>query len=369
MTEYRTCEEKEHRSAIELSKSVFKENMEEQFPLLLGKTNLERMFVCVKDKEVVSLVNYYPAHVKLNESHITVGSIGSVCTHQNFRGQKMASTLLILAENQMLKEQIRIAIISGEGGIYHKMGATVVGDVDAFILNKSSVEAFSHYSLLEYQEKYLKELLSIYNQETIRFVRSESEFSLLILGQTYPDTFATYPNLLIFENETLVAYIIFEMKNNLKSLLVKEYGGSRQAIVETIPLILKKYNKNKLTILATPEDEIHEMLKKHKVHKTDQHASFKIIDFLGLISDLKPYFLSKFDEEFLNQIKIKIEETKYVFTFENEKFIINDIHELNKLIFGPNKNIIKQVSSFTLKLFLKEVFPIPFVWTHNLNYQ
>jgi hypothetical protein len=78
--ELHPCQLSERQSAIALARSVFKPNMGEQFLSLFSERNLAHMFVAVENGEVVSMVNYYPATVKIYMSDVTTASVGAVCT-------------------------------------------------------------------------------------------------------------------------------------------------------------------------------------------------------------------------------------------------------------------------------------------------
>ena len=46
-----------------------------------------------------------------------------------------------------------------------------------------------------------------------------------------------------------------------------------------------------------------------------------------------------------------------------------DIYQLNQLILGPSNEMIDLAIDGQLSKILAKLFPIPFVWVNNLNYQ
>jgi predicted acetyltransferase len=367
MLELRSCLKSEHKSALNLSIKTFKGNMAEQFQLLLGEQNTDRIFVASDDGQVVSMVNYYPATVRLNNFTTKVGSIGSVCTNENYRKQSLASRLLVLVEKKMLEENIRIAIISGD--IYNRFGSKKVGNVVARIVNRNSLKDKKNIELLEYSDQYFDEIYNIYQKEALCFLRTKDEFELLLKSQTYPDTFADYPIILVFSNHQLMGYIIVNRTFGKRTLLVKEYVGNREAIVDAIPVILKQYKKFNLTILADPSDSINLYLESVPSQMTDLYASLKIVDFLGLMMDLKPYIDYKLSDDEIQKFRYGFEDNHYFFQCQESSKLVLDIYQLNQLILGPSVEIIDLALDEELAKILSKLFPIPFVWVNNLNYQ
>jgi len=369
MLKYGPCSKQLHRNAIQLSKKIFKENMDKQFRLLFDDSNRKHMFISTDENKVVSMVNYYRSTVQIHGARTNVASIGSVCTLEEYRHQSIASTLLKMAEKKMLSEEVSVAIISGDGGLYRQFGSDIVGDMVGYIITRNDIPKSDDLTIRPFHESLLEEVMALYVNEPIRFLRSLSEFKSLILGQTYPDTFADYPFYLVYNKGKLISYIIFSRAFGKRTLLVKEFGGSRSGLAQAFGMLLIELKKISMTIVCSPQDELNEYLKMKTPQKTDLHASIKIVNPMRLYFDLMPYFKLKCKNEVLSQLGFSAVQDKYKFQYKNEQPLYLDVHTLNKLFFGPNKNIIKKVKSESFKNVLNELFPIPFVWVNNLNYQ
>lgn len=369
MLEFRSCRKEERRSAIQLSVKTFKPNMEEQFQLLLGEGNVDHMFVAIEDGNVVSMVNDYNTFVQLGSSRIKVTSIGSVCTEELYKHRGIASQLIQLADHKMKEEQIRIAIISGAGGIYAKYGANEVGDMIGFRVTRNHIQrGMTNTSFRPFQQDDLHKMFEIYQKESIKFERTWNEFQLLFQGQTSPDSYADYPTYLLLEEGDIKAYVIFQRDFGRRTLRVKEFAGNRFLIRQMLTELLITMKKTSATIVMTPSDPLAGMMKQIPSQKTHLHASLKIVDFKGLMNDLNPYLNEKLGEESLEFVFEDFQDHFHI-QWRNEVFSISNIFELNRLVFGPNQDLISQVTSRPFQNELKKIFPIPFVWVNNLNYQ
>lgn len=371
MMEFRSCRLNERRQAIELSKTIFKPNMEEQFLCLLGENNIQRMFIASEDNNVVSMVNFYPTTIQVHQAKITTGSIGSVATLPEYRGKKIASKLLQMAEEKMLSEAITLMIISGQGGLYLGIGADYAGNATEWFAEYGHISKTTKITLKKYDDSFFPKINGIYQQENIRYLRDENEFRLLIKGQTYPDSFATYPFEMIFRDGILVAYVILQLETDEErfDLGIKEYGGDRLAIVSAFDLLLECYNKKVMHFATDPHDEIEQYLGGCEKKAIHQFTSFKIINFSRFMDELKPYWETLMPES-KNMIKWSETNGKYIIYWGEEQLQVDNILLLTRLIFGYDQKLNIDYSQCPMiKAFVDRIFPIPFAWTHNINYQ
>jgi len=362
MLEFRTLFPEAYDSAIRLASTTFNENMLDEFTLLLGKTNQKRMFVAVSGTAVKAMVNYYPATIRIGQARIKVGSIGSVCTDPLYRQQNIASKLLKMAEMAMLKEKIRFEIISGEGSLYSRFGATRVGNVTGYQIGKDAQVPNNKIKIKTYAGKDFPELKRLYESEPNRYLRKDQEFKALIRGQTYPGTTATCHLEMLEDDNRIVAYVFLKRPYEKDEILIREFGGDRTAIFASLPGLLAKHQKSVLLLPVDAFDPINALLGDYPHQSTDQHASFKVIDWNGFFSDLQALDgFAGIGVDFLNG--------KPLLTIGNKLLELADIHELHRLVFGPADKVLAKVDDPDLKAQLTSIFPLPFVWTNNLNYQ
>lgn len=370
--ELRSCRPEDRRKAIALSRSVFKDNMEEQFLCLLGEGNRDRMFLAVDGEEVVSMVNYYPASAQIGPAVVKTASVGSVCTKSEYRGQKLASRLLAMAARKMLSENVHVVIISGQGGIYSAFGAEFAGNAtEWFVPQGTFSSASSRVSLAEYTPADLPAVKLAYETETVRFLRGQEEFDRLIRGQTYPDLHTRYPFELILSGGKVAAYAILDLSDDETddTLGIKEFAGDRIALTDAFDLLLKKFGRRRMHFATDPHDPLEKLLTGCESRPIHQYASLKILDFPGFMRALRPYWETLVPES-AEQVSWEERDGFYAIRLGPETLVLDDGVKLTRLVFGfPEPAGIDFSGCPELGKWAAKVFPIPFPWTHNLNYQ
>ena len=365
--EFRPCTASDRLSAIALSRSVFKPNMGEQFLALFGENNMKHMFVAVDGGRVVSMVNYYPATVSVHGARITTGSVGSVCTLPEYRGQKIASKLLSMAGDQMRFEGITVMIISGHGNLYTAYGADYAGYATEWFVPRGMIPANPEIVIAPFHEADWPAMIRIYETEPVRFLRNPSEFQTLFRGQTYPDEHKTYPTEWVLRNGKVVAYVILDFSDDPEddTLGIKEYAGDRVALSEAFDQLLEKYHRRRMHFAVDPHDPLMKIVAGGECRPIHQYASLKILDFPALMEQLKPYWAREMPEA---ATALRYEQLlgTYRFQWGSDLLDFPDEIALTRYLFG-HPEVPKDESVLGRRL--GQIFPIPFPWTHNLNYQ
>lgn len=365
--ELRSCRPEERLDAIRLSRSVFKENMAEQFLALFAPGNVERMLVAVDGGKVVSMVNYYPGPVRIGRATIRVASIGSVCTDPAYRGRGLAGSLLRLAEGKMLAEKVHVVVISGGGGIYSAFGAEQAGHMVEVSIPAERLAPSDGVQVRPYAPSDFNALRRLHAQDAVRFVRQAREFKLLLEGQTYPDTYADYPVRMVLKDGVPIAYAILVVDKGNDEVGIKEMAGDRAALLAAFPLFLKEFARARIHYAAAPEDRILSTAAEEAKKAIHQFASLKIIDFPGCMDALRPYFRTLVGKA-ADDLRFADEDGIATIRGCGGFLRVADPRELAKIVFGQAGAYPSEATG-RLAETLSRIFPVPFPWTHSINYQ
>lgn len=353
--ELRQAKKGEETKVSDLAVRIFKPNMKEQFIRLFHEQNIKHIFVAMDNQHLVSALNYYKTDIQSNRGLFKVASIGAVCTLEAYRGQGITSSLLSMAEEVMLEENIDFCIISGRRGLYQRFGARDVGAIDRYTYSPSS-KIQKTCEIRSFQESDEDVMYAIYEQEPIRYLRTRDEFHDLLIAQTYPDSYQTYPIYVIEKDNRVQAYVILIDHHEKKELGIKEYAGNRKLILEVLPELMKQHQKTSIDFMTFYEDDV-----KHHIgvspERISQQATLKIIDHTSFYNKLNAWIQK-------HQKAIKFNENNRL-TILNQSYTMTD-EMILKLIFSGE--IPKELSSKEAEI-LKHVFPIDLPWSHNLNYQ
>ena len=349
----RSANKDESRKIIDLAVKIFKPNMGEQFIRLFSPDNHQHQMVCEEEGKIIAAVNYYLTHVDSSIGKLNVASIGAVCTEEAYRGQGISSRLLQLAQIQMKKEQVDFCIISGDGHLYRRFGAQDVGAMHRYVI-ESFIPTELHDARLF--SGHPSELYPIYHKETIKYQRTLNEFEDLYKGQTYPDSYQTYPVHVIYKQNMLIAYVILINHPRANHLRIKEFAGDRTAIYQSLPTLMQTYKKKGIELVASITDPIRYVIQKSPERIT-QHATLKIIDHQHFFKTLNAYLLKH-----SHRISFQASGEDTILSMDQKQYILTH-DQSHSLIFS---GLIPDMIDRELP---SDIFPIELPWSHNLNYQ
>lgn len=371
----RSAKPEEFERVISLINKVFRDlrghkpTMQQEFPLLLNKDNIENMIVISKDNKIVSAVNYVIQDITVQGNYIKVAAIGAVCTDPDYEGNKYASTALDYVEDKMLKDGVDMVSISGIRTLYTRRKCSLVKNFNKYITYPKDKDI--NLEIKEYDKSYLNEIIKIYNQNSTRFLRTKEQFETLLESATIPWGNFTYKKLVVFRENKVIGYIILRIIDDetLKGEIREIYIDSRYNY-EVVQYIANKYNLEYVIQNVHIKDFINQpnLFDEKKLSYLD--GSIKIINYENLCKNLYGYFNQYVDTDFLNEIKFRTTDNKYIIKYKDEILVIDDIDKLNKLFLEGSDVIKSELKNLNnINKFVNSVFPINFVWTSNLNYQ
>lgn len=438
---------------LELINKTFRINrgceptMEQEFPLLLTKTNVDNMRIIEKNGEPVSCVNFMKRNVLIQGAEVLTASIGAVCTSDEYRGRGYSSLILNDVESKMEMDGVHVALVSGTRSLYQRRGFTLTKNFIKYEILPENIEL--KFELEEFHDNNLIEVARLFNLNSTRYVRSMDDFQKLINSALFPWGNISYRKYFIMTDGIESGYILIKLIH--KKIEVTSGGNSRhEDLKEGVELALKKeklgvvveasgradYIENGLKYIAyenglkSIEYKVHIKDRINYLHKFDhrelayQEGAVKIMNFVGFMEKLRPYFANYVTSDILNEIKFEVvcdqrvmknsteiipsesrekeQEEKndknedkglkdfkfnvteeildhievmesgnvYRIIYKDEMLEVNDIWTLNKLVFEGGSHLKLNFSgNKQLESFIGKVFPIPFIYTANLNYQ
>ncbi len=343
------------KAAVRLACHIFEKPMDKRFPALFDKANKNHVFVAKDNNAVVAMAAYLPGKITYGNTIITVASLGSVCTKKSYRGKNIATRLLQMAEAKMTDKATELMIISGDGPLYELLGATRFGNNIGCILEAQDVFN-EHINIRKGSIKDIDALMALYGKEIPRFIRTKPVFEQLLKGQMHPIDDDVYPLDIITVNDVPRAYVQCEKKADGDYMLVEEFAGDRKILAGTLPAIARKHGKKHIIVPFDAQDGLREEISDDSCKRTDQHASIKMLRPVSFIEKMNQLFITE------GLLPVQFRKKNETFFFETRKKSITfaDYHDVHRFVFG----------NLEAKLYpgWEDYFPIPFVWTNNLNY-
>lgn len=347
----------------------YKPSMRLQFPLLLGKENLDNIRVIMEDGKPAAVVCFYMSSILVEGARIKTASVGSVCTDKNFRNRKYASMLLDDAEGLMKKKDVDLALVSGDRGLYLRSGYSKVKN--SYELNIYPEKA-GFKDFIEFNDNNIIDLACIYNRESVRFYRTIDEFNKLYCGSTVPWNNYTYKTYIVKDGDINCGYIVLKVINEDNPYgEVIEFSGDRRKVINSLKQIAYYYGLSHINLYFSYKDNIINLQEvKSKCNVIEMPGTLKILNFVHFMNSMLPYFNQYIDDDMMRNISFSISNNKYLIKIKDEVLVIDDINKLDNLVFsingceGLNLNDKPLIGEF-----IHNVFPIPFVWVDNLNFQ
>ncbi len=377
----------------ELANTVFRgeredalKTMFQEYPDLYHVSNAENVRIILENGKPVSNVNFLPQTLSIFGSRIKAATLGGVCTLKEYRGRGYGTMLLNDCIEQMKKKGISVLHISGDRFMYRNAGSLPAGKVNIYTIAPGDAEKLYYDGLVTEEftadcTERLKAAAKLYRTENVRYIRSFDRFRQLIASTKFVDRpTKSKKSLLIREGSRYAAYITLIIRQNDEGgteASIVDWAGSRKAILGAAKLIVEKYRLNALTgYFLEYEEEVRDIcLEKSIPLKTRRFpGTIKIIDFKGFMEALCPYFAEIYEPDFVDRLEFSVEDGQACIRFGNASVVVPDLQQLNDLVFGCDENtdkaenaLIRNGDATELLKFMGEVFPIPFVYTANLN--
>lgn len=333
--------------------------MEKEFPLLLSYKNRENMRIMKEEQKIISVVNFLSRKILIEGTPISAGSIGAVCTHPNYRGRGYSSKVLKDVENRMKEIGVNLCLISSTRSLYKNWGASEVKNCRRYKIFAGLLTL--KFIVREYREEDILPIKKIYNFQGTRYLRLGRDFETLIDSGAFPFGDTSYKRYVLEDKDGLRGYII--LKKIPERIVVKEAVGDKSEIFDALALLGDQLGVDKIDYIL-PHGEVAPT--GYLGEEEYLSGVLKIIDFVGLMEELKPYFKQYLPDEEVDFLKVEEADGKYKLILGAEKLEIQSHKKLLELIFEKKED---KKNKGKLEKFIDTVFPLPFPWTENLNYQ
>ncbi len=319
----RTPREDEAQLCAELAYQVFFASRFPDFlsgastwPMVLREGALRDTFAMFDGDKPVSLIHRFERDAIIHGCKLRIGFVGFVCTHPNYRGRGLASTILAATMNKFREDDVDFVCISGDRAMYRRAGARPVGGRREFIVNPENAEKLSKYVPEITTRKATIEdaalLASIYDQESVRFIRPLSDYEIVLkyrhcVGQ--PCEF-----IIAGDGVKAKAYLLvtaLQTQEGKSFRTVFEYAGERYFVLGAIHQLARE---TELKVRVEGDDLLGEVLTKIGIEGTPvrKPGTIAVPDFARTMRKLIPFFASRLPTGLVQTLD---------FAFGNERYV------------------------------------------------
>ncbi len=359
----------EYEKTLALGQSIFRgANLARDYSLEWNPGNCENLRIILIDGEPIAHVGFSQREASILGNRVTIGLIGGVCCHPDYRNRGFASACFQDAMAQLTRRGVTLMPVSGRRSLYFRHHCACAGVRYQATIPRDRLQARppDGVSIRPYSREMLDALLRIYQLEPIRYIRSKDVFATLMeRGATE----------VIFVGDRPVAYIKSQgtrrsEDDGPRSLLLYELTGPRDLIAASLPVLAERENAGKLVLspLYGTDEAIRIALAGigATVERGESlSGTVRIINFPLLMEQMSHYFRERLGDDSERLIYYEQDE-RFVFGFGRQRFELKDRTALALFIFGPqqSKDTIEAPDG-SLGDVLRTVFPMPYAFPGN----
>lgn len=358
----------EYEKTLALGQSIFtRADLATGYALEWNQGNAENLRIILIDGEPIAHVGFSAREASILGNRVTLGLIGGVCCHPDYRNRGFATACLQDSIAQLTRRGITLMPVSGRRSMYSRHHCVCAGVQYQAAIPRDKLPANppDGVSVRPYSKGMLDSLLRIYQREAIRYIRPKDVFAYLMeRGATE----------VIFVGDKPVAYVksrgVHQSDDGSRRLSLYELTGPRGLIVASLPALAGRENVDTLVLSPLYGTDEPTRIALANISVTVERSeslagTVRIINFPLLMKQMLPYFHERLGNDFERLIYYE-QDGKFVFGFDRQRFELKDRTALALFILGAQQsNDIIEPPDGHLGEVLRAVFPMPYVFPGN----
>lgn len=287
------------------------------------------------DGEIAANVQIFPLSIRVGQSILKTGAIGSVGTAAKYRGMGLAHKILTAQTEYMKETDYDISLLlASKHSFYEKAGWRLIPETAYSIEKPDNFEPQSGYDIIPFEPRYLGDIRSIYE----RFNRNRTY--TVVRNETYWNDLMSWPEwkksdcLLLLQNHKVVAYGMIEKKDS-EQVFIHEILYLNEAAdgVEHLFHALCRLRPHAKQIAAMlPEDhKLYSYFQRHQARSFQiQMAMWKLMNLKSTFQKLRPELEKRLiDNESLPDkplhIALRCGEDRIYLDYKEKRLSISDV--------------------------------------------
>jgi len=358
----------EYEKTLALGQSIFQRaDLARDYALEWNPNNCGNLRIILIDGEPIAHVGFSEREASIHGNRVTLGLIGGVCCHPDYRNRGFASACFQDAMAQLTRRGVTLMPVSGRRSLYFRHHCVCGGAQYQAVISRDKlpVDPTDGVSVYPYSKELLDALLRIYQREPIRYTRSKEVFAMLMERGTTE---------VICVSGRPVAYVksrgTQQSDDGSRSLSLYELTGPREIIAASLPVLAERENVDKLVLSSLYGTDEAIRIALANIHVTVERSetlagTVRIINFPLLMKQMAHYFRERLGNDSERLIYYE-QDGKFVFGFGRQRFELSDRTALALFILGSqqSKDAIEPPGG-SLGEVLRAVFPMPYVFPGN----
>jgi len=315
-------------------------------------------WVVARDGRLVSHIRIAYNTILLYGCRVKIASIGGVCTHPDYRGQRIATILLDHCITEGARAGASLLLISGGRGLYRRAHAVDAGPTLEARLTPTSVEPTSPpLTVRRGTPEDWFACASLYQSEPVRFVR-RADFFRHAFEHSHRETWV------IDSNGSPAAYVVLSRhwgtSPENRRRIAAEYAGSRAALADALPALFEVGGYEQIEFAVPTHDRelagIFARLGLGLRPGTLEDHTIRVLDVHRLMRRLGPYVAARLPRLQARRLSFVQEEDGCIFRLGDEDVGLSQAKSAALVLGGPKAPKVPG----ELGRVLASLFPVPF---------
>lgn len=344
---------------------VYSPRMKERFPTLFCAENADSLRIIKTDGRIVSHTGVVVRDMVISGCRISVGNVGAVCTHGDYRKRGYAWSIFEDAMDKFRAKGVDMFLVSGSRTLYRLHGCTHVGRVVRYKVTREMKFPDTGAEVRLFKSEDLPAWATLHRNEPVRFHRPYDDFQKLTARSLENRGGLLYS---IWAGNRIAAYAVLGRTkyDGNEVVYFNEYAGSRRALVGAIRSWFQVFD---VPFFAPPvpahDVEFIDLLDSIGAELTgygNSGGTITILDFPRLCSRLMPMFEEVVGRRTVQKLTFDQQDGLYYVRLGDDEMALDDAHDVARLIFG-NPGDRDERTEITaqgeLHEVLEAIFPIP----------
>jgi predicted N-acetyltransferase YhbS len=264
--ELRLVRNNELKQAVALADSIFRSadqsSMSDAF-LFIFEPGRSHSFGAFDGERLVSFMGFVPSVIRVGRAWLQVFSMGSVCTHVDYRGQGIAGKLLDLCKKHAYDAGASLIFVSGTRSLYSRADCFRYGKAQRFTLDEEGAARLKaslspgggevrSIRLMESADAFAQHRIA--DSRSVAFEQSIADLARLTDAEAYASCLKLAQETLVAltpegDVEAFAVIAIPEGDNGKSAPLAIEWGGPAEAVAALLADAVERF---RLTLLEAP---------------------------------------------------------------------------------------------------------------------
>lgn len=335
-----------------------------EYPLLFAEENLDQLRVISVDGQIVAHVGILVRDILILGCRVRSAAIGSVCTHPDFRGQGLASDLMADARRHAVDQGASLMLISGTRGLYRRLGYAEVGAFRRLMFQATLTRQTG--CIASFRPGDLDTAIRLHQQEPVRFLRTREDWDRLLSAGMIMNLPATMYRLC--QDHEMVAYLAVRQPRNADALPeVAEFGGSRAAMIQTLPQLAGMTGVPAVSVVVRADDPGWSLPLESSPYTSTPipfDGTVGVLDVERFLGAVRPILTER-----VAGLEFEVESNGLTVRYGQNVYHLESSAQATGLFFGEDAEVARSVPPCppAVREALSRALPIPLPW-YGFNY-